>query len=97
MKLLLKLALLSALVLTVWFCWPSLVVPLGIFAVLGCIIGVAIAGTLAVFASVGLVLLLAVVTVLLALVLGLSPLWIPIACVIGLIHLFRRRPPVAAT
>lgn len=66
----------------------------------------ALAGLLAavVLGALGLSLLAALVAVVLAFAVALSPIWIPVLCVIGLINLFRRNgskstsipPPVAA-
>jgi hypothetical protein len=44
----------------------------------------------AVLGAVGLSLLAALVAVILAFALALSPIWIPVLCVIGLVSLFRR-------
>lgn len=61
---------------------------------LGAIIGLIAA---AVLGSIGLSLIAAFVAVVLALTVALSPIWIPVLCVIGLIKLFRTKEPNVVT
>ncbi len=51
----------------------------------------------AVLGAVGLSLLAALVAVILAFALALSPIWIPVLCVVGLISLFKRNNATAST
>lgn len=97
MKTLLKIGFLVALLLTVWFFWPSLVVPLTFLAVLTGVAAAVLAGTLAVFAGVGLAVAVTLLVVAAVVVVGLSPLWIPVVVLLGLINLFRRRSRPVAT
>ena len=51
----------------------------------------------AVLGSIGLSLVAALAAVLLALAVALSPIWIPVLCVIGLVKLFRTKEPNVVT
>jgi hypothetical protein len=51
----------------------------------------------AVLGSIGLSLLAALVAVLLAFAVALSPIWIPVLCVVGLVKLFRTKEPNVVT
>lgn len=61
---------------------------------IGAIVGLLAA---AVLGSIGLSLVAAFVAVVLALAVALSPIWIPVLCVIGLIKLFRTKAPNVVT
>jgi hypothetical protein len=61
---------------------------------LGAIAGLAAAALLGV---VGLSLVAALAAVLLAFAVALSPIWIPVLCVVGLVSLFRRKEPKVVT
>jgi hypothetical protein len=70
------------------------------------LLGLALAGLAiaAVLGTVGLALLGVLVTVLLGIILALSPIWIPVLAIIGLVNLFKSTnsgnapvPPAAAT
>ena len=61
---------------------------------LGAIIGLIAA---AVLGSIGLSLVAALVAVLLAVTVALSPIWIPVLCIIGLVKLFRSKEPNVVT
>jgi hypothetical protein len=84
MKTFLKILLIAALLIVAIKISPVLFVGafLGLFA--AAILGV-----------VGLSLVAALAAVLLAFAVALSPIWIPVLCVIGLVSLFRRKEPVA--
>lgn len=91
MKTWIKILLLLIAVVLLFKLWPLVVAALGvasIFAVLGggllAVSAVAVAGV-----SVGLVGLVLLVAFVLAL--GLSPLWLPVLAIVGIVNLFRRR------
>ncbi|MDX2187331.1 MAG: hypothetical protein SFV32_10385 [Opitutaceae bacterium] len=97
MKTWIKILLLLIAVVLLFKLWPVVAAALGVaslFAVIGggllAVAAVAVAGV-----GVGLVCLVLAVAALLAL--GLSPIWLPILAVIGIINLVRRkRTPVSA-
>ncbi len=90
MKTFFKIILLIAAVVVVFHCWPLLAAPLGAAVAVGVIGGGLVVLALLAVAGVGVGALAAILAVATVFLVGLSPLWVPVLLIVGIVSLFRR-------
>ena len=91
-----KLVLLTLLVVLIAHLWPIVVLPFALIGLAMLVLGGVTAGGVAVVLTVGLALMGIVLGVVLSLAAALSPIWIPVLLILGLISLSKRKTNVAA-
>lgn len=91
----LKIVLLVLLVVLIGHLWPIALVPFAIVGLAMLVLGAITAGGAAIVLGIGFSLLGVVLALVLSVATALSPIWIPVVILLGLISLCRRKGPAA--
>jgi hypothetical protein len=89
-----KLVLLTILVVLIAHLWPIVTLPFALIALAMLLLGGVTAGGVAIVFVVGLILVAAVLAIILSLTAALSPIWIPVAIVLAVMAIFKRKSGV---